>query len=40
MLNFKLEADVLIKESPEGLEKDLALSLVKYVKSLPEFKIG
>lgn len=31
---------MLIKEAPEALEKDLALGLVKYVKSLPEFKIG
>ncbi|KAL4488526.1 hypothetical protein ABPG72_013094 [Tetrahymena utriculariae] len=34
------QADALIKENPQGLEKDIALNLVKFVKSQPEFKIG
>ncbi|EGR30802.1 protein kinase domain protein [Ichthyophthirius multifiliis] len=34
------QAEVVIRENSQALEKDMALLLVKYVKSQPEFKIG
>lgn len=31
---------MLVKENPNGLEKDIALGLVKFIKTQPEAKIG
>lgn len=39
-VNAIAEADVLVKENPNGLEKDIALGLVKFIKTQPESKIG